>query len=125
MNTQLGEDSASQATSWGLFASSCADASALKMGKDSLPKEKHGALGLTLRNHTFTVLTLSKSWPWQKLCPASEVTVMVGSLLIDISVEGTAFLQPGEERVELSSQRADKFRSPIKIDNFMITPKMY
>lgn len=63
--------------------------------------------------------------PMAKTCPASEVTVMVGSLLIDISVEDTAFLQPGEERVELSSQRADKFKSLIKIDSFMITPKIY
>lgn len=95
------------------------------MGKDSLPKEKHGVLGLTTRDHTFAMLTLPKLCPWQTLCPASQVTGMVGSLLIDISVGDTAFLQPGEERVELPSQRADKFKSPIKIDSFMITPKMY
>lgn len=60
INTQLGEESASQATSWGLFSSSYADGSALKMGKDSMPKEKHCVQGLTMRDYTFTVLTLPK-----------------------------------------------------------------
>lgn len=78
-----------------------------------------------MRDHTFTVLTLPKSCPRQMLCPASQVTVMEASVLIDISVEDTIFLQLGEERVELASQRADKFKSLIKIDIFMITPKMY
>lgn len=114
INTQLSDNSASQATSWGLFPSSYVDASALKMGKTSLPKEKHGALGLTMRDHTFTVPTLPKSCPWQMLCPASQVTVMEASVLIDVPVEDTALLQLGKERVELSSQRTDKFKSPIK-----------
>lgn len=74
INTQLGEDSAAQATSWGLFSSSYADVSALKKGKNSLPKEKRGALWLTRRDHPFTMLTLPKSRPWQMLCPASQVS---------------------------------------------------
>lgn len=52
------------------------------------------------------------------LSPASQDNVMVDGVLIGLSVKDTAFPQLGEEGVELSSQRADKFKSPIKIDNF-------
>lgn len=44
--------------------------------------------------------------------------MMVDSVLIGISVEDTAFPQLGEAEVELSSQRANKFKSPTKIDIF-------
>ena len=95
------------------------------MGIGSLPKEEHDALGLTMRHHAFIVLMLAKSCPQQVLSPASQDNMMLHNVLIGISVEDTAFPQLGEEGLELSSQRADKFKSPIKTDIFMFSPKMY
>lgn len=88
------------------------------MGIGSLPTEKHNDLGLTMRHRAFIALMLPKSCSQQALSPASQDNMMVDSVLIGISVEDTAFPQLGEAEVELSSQRANKFKSPTKIDIF-------